>query len=463
MQRGLWTAGALALAMTTNAEDKGAPVARLMTLDPGHFHAALVQKFMYADIDPTVFVYAPEGDDMKQHLKRIDGFNARTNPPPTRWVQKVHTGPDFAERMFKEKPGNVLVLAGNNAKKTEYIAQAIKNGLHVLADKPMAITPQDLALLRSAMAEASMRNLLLYDIMTERSEITTILQRDLSRVPAVFGTIQKGTPEEPAISKESVHYYSKEVAGVPLKRPQWFFDIRQQGEGIVDVTTHLVDLIQWEVFPDVALSENDVTMLTSKRWPTAITAEQFKKVSGAERFPDYLKPDVDTNGVLQVYCNGAFTYTLRGVHAKVSVIWNFEPPPGSKDTHFSVMRGSRANLVIRQGQEQNFKPILYVEKVCGDADDVFEGKLAAAIDGVQTNWPGVAFKREGQSWKIDVPAKYDIGHEAHFAQVTERFLEYLKAGRLPAWEEPNMITKYATIMKAYEMAHPELRRDSPLH
>ena len=47
----------------------------------------------------------------------------------------------------------------------------------------------------------------------------------------------------------SVHHFSKIVAGAPLKRPQWFFDVRQQGEGIVDVTTHLVDLVQWEAFP----------------------------------------------------------------------------------------------------------------------------------------------------------------------------------------------------------------------
>jgi hypothetical protein len=51
-----------------------------------------------------------------------------------------------------------------------------------------------------------------------------------------------------------------------------------------------------------------------------------------------------------------------------------------------------------------------------------------------------------------VPEEYHNGHEAHFAQVTESFLRYLRAGQLPAWEVPNMITKYATIMQAYEMS-----------
>ena len=46
------------------------PSLRLITLDPGHFHAALVQKSMYANVDPVVHVYAPDGDDLAEHLKR---------------------------------------------------------------------------------------------------------------------------------------------------------------------------------------------------------------------------------------------------------------------------------------------------------------------------------------------------------------------------------------------------------
>lgn len=428
---------------------------KLMTLDPGHFHAALVQKFMYPQVDPTVFVYAPAGDDVQMHLKRIEGFNTRTNLPPTSWKQTVYTGPDFAERMFKEKPGNVVVLSGNNAKKADYILRSVQNGLHVLADKPMAITPEDFAKLREAFVVAKKNNVLLYDIMTERSEITTILQRELSRAPSVFGELQKGSKDEPAISKESVHHFFKEVAGVPLIRPPWFFDVRQQGEGIVDVTTHLVDLIQWEAFPDATLAESDVAMMAARRWPTAISAAQFAKATKLQAFPAYLKADVDAGGSLQVFCNGEMNYTLRGIHAKVSVVWNFEAPPGAKDTHYSVMRGSRANLVIRQGKEQNYKPMLYVAKVAADADADFEARLNAAVAKIQADWPGVSCRREGAEWLIDIPAKYDIGHEAHFAQVTERYLKYLGEGRLPDWEVPNMITKYATIMRAFESIRPK--------
>ena len=449
-----WRAGlqAMAVFMTMASAGLGADASRfrLITLDPGHFHAALVQKFMYADVDPEVHVYAPAGDDVKEHLKRIEGFNTRATDP-TRWVQRVYTGPDYLDRMVADTAGNVVVISGNNARKTDYISRSIAAGLHVLADKPMAITPADFEQLKDAFALAEQKGVLLYDIMTERFEISTMLQRELSQHPELFGQLQKGTAEEPAITKESVHHFSKTVAGAPLKRPQWFFDVRQEGEGIVDVTTHLVDLIQWEVFPEQVLQPSDASVLKARRWTTPVTPEQFKKVTGATEYPDFLQRDVK-NGVLQVAGNGEFTYRLRDVHARVSVIWNFEAPPGAGDTHYSVMRGTRANLVIRQGAEQKYKPVLYVEKAPSVNASEHEAALRAAIDRVQAKHPGIGLRREGDAWVMTVPASYDVGHEAHFAQVTENFLRYLRAGRLPDWEVPNMITKYSTIMQAYELS-----------
>ena len=439
----------LAAAHFTMAQTDSAKF-KLITVDPWHFHASLVQKFMYADVDPVVNVFAPAGDDLTEHLKRIDRFNTRTNDP-TRWQEKVYTGPDFFAKMLAEKPGNVVVLSGNNAKKTDYILQSVKAGLNVLADKPMAITPADLEKLKQAFEVAAANKVLLYDIMTERFEITTMLQRELSQQKDLFGELVKGSPNEPAITKESVHHFSKLVAGVPLKRPQWFFDVRQQGEGIVDVTTHLVDLVQWESFPEQTLSPKDAKILTAKRWATPLTPAQFKQVTGAESFPEYLQRDVK-DGALQVFGNGEFTYQLRGIHAKVSVIWNFEAPPGTGDTHYSIMRGTKANLVIRQGAEQKFKPVLYIESAKGGDDSVLAALAKKAVESVAKKYPGIALESDGKTWRVTVPEKYHNGHEAHFAQVTENFLRYLRAGKLPDWEVPNMITKYATILQAYELS-----------
>ena len=142
--------------------------------------------------------------------------------------------------MIDDRSGNVVVLAGNNGKKTGYVEAAVEAGINVLSDKPMAIDGKRFAQRGAARwSKAGRRRVLVYDIMTERSEINNELQRVLVGIPSLFGQMEKGTPEDPAITKESVHHFFKYVSGQPLTRPEWYFDIEQQGEGIVDVTTHL--------------------------------------------------------------------------------------------------------------------------------------------------------------------------------------------------------------------------------
>src|SRR5919108_2675183 len=140
---------------------------RLMTLDPGHFHAALVQKEMYPGVAARVDVFAPLGNDLYEHLKRIDGFNRRRERP-TAWDLEVHAGADYFERMLREHPGNVVVLSGRNRGKIDRILASVKSGLHVLADKPWILRLDDLPKLEEALAEADQRGVVAYDIMTER-------------------------------------------------------------------------------------------------------------------------------------------------------------------------------------------------------------------------------------------------------------------------------------------------------
>ena len=424
---------------------------KIMTLDPGHFHAALVQKSMYEMVDSTVYVYAPEGDDVKEHLARINNYNTRAENP-TAWNEIVYTGAGYFDKMLADKPGNVMVVAGNNAIKTDYILKTIEAGIHVLADKPMVITPEEFPKLEQAFQVAAEKGVLLYDIMTERHEITTMLQRELSQNAAVFGSLQTGTADEPAITKESVHHFSKMVSGNPLKRPAWFFDTKQQGEGIVDVNTHLVDLIQWEAFPEVILSKTDVEIVSGKRWTTDLTPEMFKKVTSLDQFPEYLQKDV-FDGTLKVYSNGEIVYKLKGIYAKASVIWNFEAPAGAGDTHYSIMRGTNCNLIIKQGAEQGYKPTLYIEAIEGSSAELEANLTKMVNEELQAAYPGIKLvKQADKLWMVEIPASYSVGHEAHFTQVTEKYLQYLKDGKLPEWEVPNMIVKYYTTTEGLKAA-----------
>jgi predicted dehydrogenase len=423
---------------------------RLMVLDPGHFHAALVQKTMYEQSAPSVYVYAPAGPDVNDYLSQIQGFNTRKDDP-TNWNEIVYTGPDYLQRMIADKPGNVVVISGNNSRKTDYIYQSVKAGLNVLADKPMVIDPDKFPLLVDSFELARQKGVLLYDIMTERYEITTILQKELSQNPQVFGQLQTGSPDNPAVTKESVHHFFKYVAGNPVKRPAWFFDPKQRGEDLADVSTHLVDLVQWECFPGQIIDyKNDIEMISAKHWPTLITREQFNEVTRLNTYPDYLQKYV-TDGNLGVLCNGQMLYKIKGVYARVSVTWQYQPPQNAGDTHYSIMRGTKCDLIIRQGQAENYKPELYVEAVN-------EQDLSNALDEVvnrtlQKKYTGIGLEQLGPGmWKVYIPEKYRVGHEAHFGQVMQNYLGFLDGGKCPEWEAPNTLAKYWTTTQALKLA-----------
>ncbi len=424
-----------------------------MTAAPGHFHAALIQKNMYPMVDSQVYVYAPDGPEVADYLSRIDAFNMR-EADPTKWKTDLYVGEDFFEKMIEQKPGTMVTLAGNNKNKTEYILDCIKAGLHVLSDKPMAITISDFELLKEAYALAEEKGLLLYDIMTERFEINTILQKEFSMQKGIFGTLQTGSKDDPAITKESVHHFSKVVSGIPLKRPAWFFDVEQEGEAIADVGTHLVDLIQWEAFPGEVIDyQNDVSMLESTRWPTKMSREQFSGVSGQETYPEFLEQYVEDD-TLGAIANSSILYTLKGIYAKVSVEWKYQAPEGAGDTHYSIMRGTLADLVIKQGPAENHKPTLYIRAVEEKTSEQLAGNIDLFLnEDLLDRYPGLTVEPLQKGlWRVNVPNKFRIGHEAHFEQVTLKFLEYMEEGKIPEAEVQNMIAKYYTTTLAVEQA-----------
>lgn len=438
----------IAMAATVLAQINKEAKVQLITLDPGHFHAALVQKTMLPDIDPKVHVYAPKGADVQSHLDKIKAYNDRKDDP-TRWNEDVYLGDDFFEKMIAEKKGNVVVMAGNNHKKTEYIKKSIDAGFNVLGDKPMAIDKPHFTMLKQAFADASKRKLILYDIMTERYEITNALQREFAGILAVFGTLKKGTPQHPGVEMESVHYFYKYVSGSVLTRPAWFFDVKQEGEGLQDVGVHLVDLAQWECFPDKAINyQKDIRFNNAGRWTSDLNLTQFKAITG-QNFPTYLKGNVAQDTVLNVYANGMVNYKLFGVNIKLTAKWAYKAIAGG-DSHYSVLHGTKANLIIKQGAKENYTPVLYIQPISNDAK--YEAQLQESLQGIQSKYPGVTIKKDDKGYTVIIPDKYKDGHEAHFGRVTEKYLNYLRNGNMPSWEVPNMIAKYYVTTSALDLA-----------
>lgn len=425
---------------------------RFVVLDPGHFHAALVFKPAgYKGVSPLVGIYAPVGDDYVDHMARVTPFNTRPDDPAG-WKYKSYLGPDFDKVIFEEAFGNIAVLSGKNQPKIDRILDCVRHDMNVLADKPWVIDPAKLPVLDEVLGVADEKGLVVYDIMTGRYEITNVIQRHLIQDRRVFGELIPGTPEEPAVVKKSVHYLYKTVAGLPLVRPWWFFDVDVQGEGLVDVTTHLVDNTFWCLFPEEPIDyRSEISMLSADHWPTLMSVEQFGRITGKSVFPPQFR--LDAQGRLPYYCNGNMTFSVRGINAMLQVEWNYEAPPGGGDTHYSVVRGSQAHVMILQDKEQNYRAEVYVEPAPG-ADRAALGRaLVASVARLAAeNYSGLEVVEEGGRWRIVAPDALRDGHEAHFGRVTDSFLRYIGEETIPAWERANMMAKYYVTTSALEMA-----------
>jgi len=113
-------------------------------------------------------------------------------------------------------------------------------------------------------------------------------------------------------------------------------------------------------------------------------------------------------------------------------------------------------VLVQQGPEQNYRPELYVRPAPGVNLSAVEEPLKAFIAKVnQGKYPGVSVVKEKEEWRIDIPGKYRIGHEAHFGQVTGSFLKILEGEPLPEWEYTNLMAKYYVTTSALELCRKQ--------
>jgi len=223
--------------------------------------------------------------------------------------------------------------------------------------------------------------------------------------------------------------------------------VNEYGEGLADVGTHVIDLVQWTAFPNDAIDyKKDVHLLSARRWPTVISQSEFERVTGEPQLPaSHIK-----DGKLDYDCNNSVLYTVRGAHVALDIRWNWESDTG--DIYEASFRGTKSRIELRQGAAQHFIPELYV---VSQHPEVFAA-LSQWAAAIEKTYPGIAIEKQAGEAHIVIPTKFRVGHEDHFAQVTNRFFEYLKApATLPAWEQSNMMVKYFISTRGVEIASAE--------
>jgi predicted dehydrogenase len=418
-----------------------------MTLEPGHFHAALVQKTMVPGVHPRIYVYGSLSQELIRHLNWLRQFNSRRQDP-TSWQLDVRTGDNWRERAFREQPGNTAIIAGPNRTKIDLLLDAVQNGLHAVVDKPWIIEAEDFPKLEQVFYEADLRDLIVWDMMTERHVVTNQLQRELIGDTDVFGHLVVGSPTDPTLTLESVHYIKKTVDSVALQRPSWWFDPVMSGESLTDVGTHLADLALWLLFPEQAIShQTNIAFLDASAWPTPLSFAQFREATGLAEIPKYL----DHDGQVLYSGNGHVTFTVKGAHVRLSTLWDYENVSGSGDTHESIARGSKSRIAVRQ---DGSGPQLFVAANGMENHEEVGRCLERKCRVWQLRWPGVSILDLGQQFQIVVPASLMLNHEALFGKVLEEFITAFHNPRMiPSWERTNLLTKYYITTQAVALAH----------
>ena len=417
----------------------------LLVLNPGHFHAALTLRRSHPRLSDDVYVYAEDGPDVDSFLRMVESFNRRSEAP-THWKLHVYRGTSFLDRLRAERRGDVVIMAGKNRDRMATIRLLHADGFLVLGDKPWLIGSDQIASLH----EVTTATPLAMDIMTERHEIATRVQQALAARPEIFGRFRIDG-SEPAIEIESVHHLYKVVNQRPLVRPPWYFDVAIQGEGITDVTTHLVDLTQWMVGGGRPFAyDRDVELLSARQWPTAVPLDTFERITGLDDFPATLRANV-RDGALSYQCNAQLSYRLRGVPVRLETLWRLAIPEGGGDTHRAIMRGTDADLIVDQGPATAFRTELTVHPT--NVGPGYAAALQTAITALHDSFPGLGLDASGSVFRVTIPAALRTTHEEHFAAVLDQFLAYADRGQWPENLGPDLVTKYTLLAQARELSH----------
>ena len=417
----------------------------LLFLEPGHFHAALTLRVRNPRVDPAIHLYATPGPERDAFVALVRSFNSRAEDP-TEWDLVVHESDDPERALVEERRGAAVVLAGRNQPKLGAIARLHAAGFHVLADKPWLTDRAALPDLERATAAWPIA----MDVMTFRHDAVARLTRRMAASEELFGGFAESS-EEPAIDLQSTHHLLKMVNGAPLTRPAWYYDTRIQGNGLVDIQSHMTDQAQWLVGEGPGFDPGrDFELDGAQLWGTAVPLDLFRASTGLDDFPDTLADRV-TDDVLDLACNGEIRYRLGGVSVRQRAEWGQREPEGGGDAHGATVRGTRATIVTRRGSETGFRPELHVAP--RDTGRRFDARLDEAISKWKRELPGLSHRPSSLGREIVVADMLHTPHEAHFAMVLDDFLDLLDANEWPALLAARIRRRYTLLANAHAHAH----------
>lgn len=173
----------------------------------------------------------------------------------------------------------VVGVASVNSRKGEDVAASLRAGKHCVADKPLAVTLEDLSLIEDAHRESGMKAVAMLTMRYSplvRAARTLVASGEIGEIVSCIGL--------------APHRLG------PEGRPAWVFDDESYGGVTVDLACHSVDIFLW-------LAGRDVEEVFAYEWSTRfrdshpgitdVSTALVRLEGGATGFfrPDWLTPD----------------------------------------------------------------------------------------------------------------------------------------------------------------------------
>lgn len=420
---------------------------RFQVLNPGHFHAALLFKEAEYRLLEEIDLIVPKSEQALPFIDLIERFNERETQP-TNWKVTVHEREDLSFDPGVDKSCCVAVIAGQNHKKLETVAQLVEQGRNVLVDKPMLTDADQLPLIDRVFAGPGQ----VMELMTARHQILSRLCQAIAERESLFGGFVDD--DEPALTLSSTHHLCKQVNDEPLIRPPWYYDVAVQGNGVVDIQNHMIDQAMWFVLGDAGPDEGTTLQLDAVRqWSTPVSLELFKNSTGLSEFPSSLSQYIDDEGLLQLQCNSEIDWRINGVRIRTRAQWDDHEPEDGGDVHKVNMRGSRCRVEAVQSAESDFFP--WIDFYADDDDS--RSSLSEALQQCCDEWtedrfPRIGFSELRAGFHMLIPRALDRGHESHFALVREQFLNYLEDDGVTEAVRSRTKMRYRLLGEAHTMA-----------
>ena len=425
-----------------------------MVLEPSHPNAALPFARRQPRLGDEVHVFSRGGPGLRNFESMLAHFNER-DTAPTNWQLVVHRDGPPLEHLLEVRPGDFAVVAGRYDDTLARVAALHRAGVPALANQPWLVAEPGLPRLRQVTSGAPLS----MEMTPARFDALATLRQRIVRSESLFGGLESRDSEGPAIEIGALYHLHRSVGERVIRRPAWHFDPTVSGDGIAGGLAHLVDKVQSLVGADrLRRFDSDANLLRARRWRTEVPLDVYRQSTGELEFPEAVLGDVHAD-VLSLDCNARLDFTLDEVTARTRVEWRVTEPEYGGSLRHEIVRGRRADLVLRQNRSSEFQPqLLYRPKHARELPQLLDDALAAW----QAEFPGAKAVATPAGIEVSAGERTNEGLEHALAAVMADYLERLSAAEWPADRLSAVRLRYRLLVEAGAAAVDGLGDESSL-